>query len=60
MGTPPRVGGFAAATRRAVTVGPPREIAALQRADIRYWSPIIDELREMSSTGRLIPEGTRI
>jgi len=37
-----------------------REIAMLQKQDIRYWSPIIDELRAMRRNERLIPEGTRL
>ena len=32
----------------------------LQKNDIRYWSPIIDELRDMRRNRLLIAEGTRI
>jgi len=37
-----------------------REIGALQKNDVRYWSPIIDELRVMRRDGLLIAEGSRI
>ena len=37
-----------------------REIGTLQKNDIRYWSPIIDELRDMRRNRLLIAEGTRI
>jgi hypothetical protein len=37
-----------------------REIVRLQRADLQYWSAIIDELRDMRRSGALIAEGTRI
>lgn len=37
-----------------------REIAMLQKNDVRYWSPIIGELREMRRNGELLPEGARI
>jgi hypothetical protein len=37
-----------------------REIGVLQKNDIRYWSPIIDELRDMRRNRLLIAEGTRI
>ncbi|HEV2721378.1 MAG TPA: hypothetical protein VG323_15255, partial [Thermoanaerobaculia bacterium] len=37
-----------------------RDIAMLQQQDIRYWSPIIDELRSMRRDGLLIPEGTKL
>jgi hypothetical protein len=37
-----------------------REIAVLQRNDMRYWSPIIDELRTMRKSGVLLVEGTPI
>lgn len=35
-----------------------RDIAVLQQSDMRYWSPIVDELRVMRRNGVLIPEGT--
>lgn len=34
------------------------EIAALQEADRRYWSPVLRDLRELRGSGGLIPEGT--
>jgi len=37
-----------------------REIARLQRADLQYWSAVIDELRDMRRSGGLIAEGIRI
>lgn len=37
-----------------------REIGLLQQQDVRYWSPIVDELRDMRRNGLLLPEGERI
>lgn len=37
-----------------------KEIAKYQIADIRYWSPIIQELRELRKNRMLIPEGTPV
>lgn len=36
------------------------EIAILQERDIRYWRPILGELRRLRSANRLIPEGTPV
>lgn len=37
-----------------------KEIAKHQLEDVRYWSSIIQELREMRKKGTLIPEGTPV
>lgn len=36
------------------------EIGRLQHADIQYWSPIIQELRELRRKGRLLPQGRTV
>lgn len=42
------------AARRAVA----SEIAAHQEADVAYWRPIVDELRQLRSAGQLMPLGS--
>ncbi|MBI2920881.1 MAG: hypothetical protein HYY18_07315 [Planctomycetes bacterium] len=37
-----------------------REIAILQSRDVRYWRPLIAELRVLRRSGRLMPDGERV
>ncbi len=36
------------------------EIARCQRADLRFWHPVLAELRRLRKAGKLLPEGSRV